>query len=59
MAFPALPTFGIVDNPLIESPFVGENTTGSAFPPGFTSRFLLLSGGDMKLLSGGDFLLLE
>lgn len=59
MSWPALPAFGIVNNPLLESPFVTNNDEGTIGPPVSSNRFLLLSGGDFLLLSGGDFLLLE
>jgi len=59
MSFPTLPKFGLVDNPLLNSPFVYNNTEGSVSPtPPGVEDFLLLSGMIFELLSGLDFLLL-
>jgi len=59
MSWPALPAFGIINNPLLESPFVTNNDEGTEGPPVASNRFLLLSGGDFNLLNGSQFLLLE
>lgn len=59
MSWPALPAFGIVNNPLLDSPFFTNNDEGNVTPPQPNNRFLLLSGGNFLLLNGQDFLLLE
>ena len=59
MSWPALPAFGIVNNPLLDSPFTSNNDQGNNVPPQPSNRFLLLSGGNFLLLGGGDLLLLE
>ena len=59
MSWPALPDFGIVSNPLLDSPFVTNNDESTSPPPQPSNRFLLLSGGNVHLLNADDFLLLE
>lgn len=58
MPWPRTGTFGVVENPIIESPFVENNSPGEEAPPQPGNRFLLLGGGNFLLLSGGDLLLL-
>ncbi len=55
MPFPGPDSFGIVDNPLVYSPFV----TGFA-PPGVFSiqDFLLMDGTPFLLMTGENFLLM-
>lgn len=49
-------TWGIVENPLVFSPFMdGEGGGGGAMP---SNAFLLLDGTLFKLLDGTNFLLL-
>jgi hypothetical protein len=59
MSWPVLPAFGIVNSPLLESPFVSNNDNGTMGPPVSANRFLLLSGGNFNLLNGAPMLLLE
>lgn len=58
MAFPNIANFGVVDNPLIDSPFVIGDEFNEFNPPPLTRRFLLLNGNPMLLLNGNDLLLL-
>lgn len=58
MSFPSIVNFGIVDNPLIDSPFEASNHEGNLFPPAFNG-FLLLNTEPMALLNGDLFLLLN
>lgn len=53
------PAYGVVNNPITDSPYIQQNDVGSNVPPppveGF---FLLLSGENFGLLSGFDLTLL-
>lgn len=56
MSWPHLPTFGIVDNPLIDSPFVSNNDEESG---GFANNdFLLMDGEFFNLMDGTHLLLM-
>lgn len=55
MAYPSLPAFGIVDNPLVESPFASNNTPGTSFA---ATDFLLMDGEHFLLMDGSQFLLM-
>lgn len=57
MAWPNVGAFGLVNNPLIDTPFNENSETGSTPPPS-ENDFLLLGGGNFLLLGGGNFLLL-
>jgi len=54
MSYPALPAFGIVENPLIITPFATNNSPGTSFP---SNAFLLMDGTHFLLMDGTDFLL--
>lgn len=54
MSWPALPVFGLVNNPLIDSPFVYNNETGEAVPPIPQNGMLFLTNSAMLFLDGGD-----
>lgn len=56
MSFPNPNTFGIVDNPLVFSPYSENNFDGGVFA---NNDFLLLDGDQFMLLDGDSFLLLE
>ena len=57
MPFPSPRNFGIVDNPLVDSPFVESEQIGGGVP--VPSNRFLLSDGSSFLLSDGSFLLLS
>jgi len=57
MPWPSIVNFGIVDNPLIDSPFV-ESSEKIGMPPPAENDFLLLNGNIFGLLGGGNLLLL-
>lgn len=60
MAFPNVKNFGIVDNPLIDSPFIISDENGSGgVPPLPRNRFLLMTGASFLLMTGADLLLME
>ena len=59
MSWPALPAFGIVENPLIISPFASNNSPGGSSPPPIHGNLFLLSTGSDFLLSDGGFFLLS
>jgi hypothetical protein len=60
MPWPRLGTFGLVDNPLIDSPFnEGSNLDFTPPTPPSGDLFLLLTGSDFLLLTGDKFLLLS
>lgn len=58
MSFPNPNKFGIVDNPLIFTPFVAGNgsDSGGGIP---SDAFMLLDGTPFLLLNGEFFVLLE
>jgi hypothetical protein len=58
MPFPRTGTFGLIDNPLVVSPFVANNSVYEIVPPPTGNFFLLLGGGDFLLLGGGKLELL-
>lgn len=55
MPFPKVGTFGIVENPLIFTPF-GENNSPSGIISG--NNFLLMDGEFFLLMDGTHFLLM-
>ena len=55
MSFPVPGQFGVIENPLIYTPFAINNTPGTVTS---ASDFLLLDGEMFLLLEGGNFLLL-
>lgn len=55
MSLPHLPTFGIVENPLIDSPFDSNNDPESG---SFGANLFLLMDGQHFLLMNGEQLLL-
>ena len=57
MAFPNIKNFGIVENPLIDSPFVQTNENGGNSPPPAGNLFLLSDGSDLLLSDGSKLLL--
>lgn len=57
MSYPSLVSFGIEENPLLDSPFVLGSLEGGTAPP-VGNFFLLLNGQRFGLLNGGDLLLL-
>jgi hypothetical protein len=59
MSWPVLAKFGIVDSPLLDSPFVTNNEEGNNVPPQPSNRFLLMSAGNLLLMNGQDMLLME
>ena len=56
MAWPALPDFGLVENPIIYSPFVMNNYPGSS--AGSPSSFLLMDNTNFLLMDGTQLLLM-
>ena len=56
MPFPRVNRFGIVENPLIETPFISDND--EEIEPNPVGAFLLLNGMAFGLLGGGDLTLL-
>ncbi len=54
MSFPVPGQFGVIENPLIITPFANNNTPGTVTS---ASDFLLLDGEMFLLLAGGNFLL--
>ena len=57
MPWPRLKDFGIVENPLVYSPFEENDSPGDGGVPAFND-FLLLSGGNFILLNGDNLELL-
>ena len=55
MAYPKPGKFGVVDNPLIFTPFEENNSEGSIFP---ANSFLLMDGTNFLLMDGSQFLLM-
>lgn len=49
----------VVDNPLVDSPFIQQDDIGYDFSPITQNSFLLLSGAPFQLLSGQNFELLS
>lgn len=58
MPWPRVQNFGIIDNPLIDSPFVAPENIKTAEPPPPGNLFLLLNGGNFLLLNGDNLALL-
>jgi hypothetical protein len=56
MPWPRSGTYGIIDNPMVFSPYTEGNTPGEG--DFITLFFLLLNGNVLDLLSGGFLLLL-
>ncbi len=57
MSWPALPAFGIVNNPLLDSPF-DFNSDEETSSPVIHNGFLLLNSSPFNLLNGNALLLL-
>lgn len=57
MSFPAPQTFGLTENPIINSPYVDNNDEFTLAPP-HMQFFLELAGPSLQLLNNGFFLLL-
>lgn len=57
MSWPALPAFGIVNNPLLDTPFCFNNDEGTDSPVE-KDGFLLLVSTPFLLLDGNPLLLL-
>jgi hypothetical protein len=55
MSFPLVGEFGLIDNPLIETPFASNNTPGTVTSD---QDFLLMDGEFFLLMAGGNFLLM-
>lgn len=55
MGFPRTGKFGIIENPLIFTPFVTNNSGEDEFSAG---DFLLMDGEFFLLMAGGNFLLM-
>jgi hypothetical protein len=55
MSFPVPGQFGVIENPLIITPFASNNTPGTVIP---ASAFLLMDGQMFLLMAGGNFLLM-
>lgn len=57
MSYPSVATFGIVENPLIYTPFAeGNSPSTGGVPP--HSAFILMDGELFGLMAGGDFLIM-
>jgi hypothetical protein len=50
--------YGVVENPIIDSPYVASLNIGSATPPPVEDFFLLLDGSNFLLLDGENLTLL-
>ncbi len=49
----------VINNPLVDSPFVQQANIDSEFNPISSNNFLLLNGSNFLLLNGGNLELLE
>ena len=58
MPYPSILNFGIETNPLVDSPFIESENSGTPVPPMF-NYFLLLNTTPFGLLNGGNLLLLK
>jgi len=57
MPWPTPAYYGVVDNPLIDSPFLSSSEIKGSAPPPPSNRFLLSDGSSFLLSDGTNFLL--
>ncbi len=58
MPWPRTGSFGLIDNPLTDSPYIADSGPGEGGPNPPINTFLLLSGFPFLLLNGNMFELL-